>query len=463
LAYVIYTSGSTGKPKGVLITHKSLSNIIEAQTGFFEVTRESRIAQVISPSFDVSLLEIWGALATGATLYPLPQDQLPGSEVVGWLRERAITLLTATPSFLTALPVVALPNLKTLTVGGEPCPAELVSPWSNGRRFVNAYGPTETTIWSSWGECRAGCQQPAIGRPISNTEFYVLDQQLEVVPVGVPGELFVGGAGLARGYLNRPDITAERFIPNPFSQTPGDRLYRTGDVVQYRPDGSLEFLGRLDHQVKLRGYRIELGEIESVLRQHPSVREAVVLVQGQGTSNERLVGYVTARGQVSPDFKDLRSFLKERLPEYMVPAGFVGLEKLPLTSSGKLDRGALPIPDRVGPERAAANETPETETERALAAIWMELLGIDQIGIHDNFFELGGHSLLATRVVARVLARMSVEVALRVMFDCPTLAELALAIVEKQAEQVGETALNKVLAELEEANPRLEDSIEQTS
>ena len=228
LAYVIYTSGSTGTPKGVLVTHRNLSNIVEAQTAFFGITRESRVAQVNSPSFDVSLSELWGALATGAALCLLPQEQLPGPEVVDWLRERAVSFLMATPSFLGALPIEHLPNLETVVSGGEPCSAEMASAWSNGRRFINAYGPTETTIWSTWAECPASRDQVSIGRPVSNTEVYVLDCQFQPVPVGIPGELFIGGLGLARGYLHRPDLTAERFVPHPFSQTPGARLIPNG-------------------------------------------------------------------------------------------------------------------------------------------------------------------------------------------------------------------------------------------
>ena len=228
LAYVIYTSGSTGTPKGVLVTHRNLCNVVEAQTGFFRITQESRVAQVNSPSFDVSLSEIWGALTTGAVLCILPQEQLPGPETVGWLHERAVTVLVATPSFLGALPVEALPNLETVVSGGEPCPAEIASAWSRERRFINAYGPTETTIWSTWAECLESGKQPPIGQPISNTEVYVLDRHLEPVPTGIPGELFIGGVGIARGYLHRPDLTAEQFVPNPFSQTRGARLIPYG-------------------------------------------------------------------------------------------------------------------------------------------------------------------------------------------------------------------------------------------
>ena len=432
LAYVIYTSGSTGTPKGVLVTHRSLGNVVEAQRTFFGITRKSRIAQVNSPSFDVSLSEIWGALTTGATLCILPQEQLPGPEVVDWLRERAVSLLMATPSFLGALPIKHLPDLETVVSGGEPCSAEMAAAWSNGR-FLNAYGPTETTIWSTWAECPVRGGQVSIGQPIRNTEVYVLDGQLQPVPFGIPGELFIGGVGLARGYLHRPDLTAEQFVPNPFSQTQGARLYRTGDKVQYRADGRLQLLGRLDHQVKIRGYRIELGEIESVLRQHRDVREAVVLVRAQNSGDKWLVGYVTAQAHCSPDSRALRTFLKERLPDYMLPADFIWLDKLPMNSSGKLDRRALPLPDRVRPELGVALEAPGTDTEKSLAAIWMELLGIDGVGVRDNFFELGGHSLLATQVLARIQARLNVEVSLRVLFDNPTLAELARKIEQTQS------------------------------
>ena len=411
--------------------------MVEAQRTFFGITRESRVAQVNSPSFDVSVSEIWGALTSGAALCILPQEQLPGPEVVDWLRERAVSFLMATPSFLGALPIKHLPDLETVVSGGEPCSTEMVSEWSNGRRFLNAYGPTETTIWSTWTECPARGGQVSIGQPIRNTEVYVLDGQLEPVPLGVPGELFIGGVGLARGYQHRSDLTAQQFVPNPFSQTQGARLYRTGDKVQYRTDGSLEFLGRLDHQVKIRGYRIELGEIESVLRQHPDVREAVVLVRDRNAGDKWLVGYVTAQAHCSPDSSALRTFLKERLPDYMLPADFVWLDKLPLNSSGKLDRKALPLPDRTRPELGIALEAPGTETEKSLAAIWMELLRIDRVGLRDNFFELGGHSLLATQVLARIQARLNVAVSLRVLFDNPTLEELAREIEQTRSNGAG--------------------------
>jgi aryl carrier-like protein len=288
------------------------------------------------------------------------------------------------------------------------------------------YGPTETTIWSS--TYRLGREEGPvlIGRPIANTQIHVLDRHLRPVPVGVPGEIFIGGLGVVRGYLNRADTTAERFVPNPFAAGPGERLYRTGDLGRYRPSGDIEFLGRLDYQVKLRGYRIELGEIEAVLAQHPSVKESVVAVREDGGGNKRLVAYLVPHAGASAlPVGELRGFVKERLPEYMVPGTFMTLDALPLTSNGKLNRGALPAPEGARPDLEVSFVAPQTETEQAIAEVWQEVLGVEKAGVNDNFFDLGGNSLLLVRVQSRLRDVLKREVSLIDLFRHPTISALS--------------------------------------
>jgi hypothetical protein len=300
----------------------------------------------------------------------------------------------------------------------------LVDTWAPGRRFFNLYGPTESTIWASFAECLPGGGKPLIGRPVANTRLYLLDRHFEPVPVGVAGELFIGGAGVARGYLNQPELTAERFVPDGFSGEAGGRLYRTGDLCRWGEAGELEFLGRLDHQVKVRGFRIELGEVEAALRASAMVQEAVVLAREETPGEKRLVAYVVgSNGALSTT--TLREHLKERLPEYMVPSAFVELAALPLTASGKVDRKALPAPEGLRPELESRYEAPRTPMEAALAQIWSEVLRVEQVGIHDNFFELGGHSLLVTQLVSRVRDNLGFEIAVHGVFDNPTVAGMA--------------------------------------
>jgi acyl carrier protein len=287
-----------------------------------------------------------------------------------------------------------------------------------------------------------------IGRPIANAQIYILDRQLQPVPIGVAGELHIGGDGVARGYLNQPELTAEKFIYHSFNGEPARRVYRTGDLARYLPDGNIEFLGRIDNQVKLRGYRIELGEIEAVLGQHPLVQSSVVVVREDTPGDKRLVGYVVGR-EKSFDGAEIRKYLKQKLPEYMVPSAFVRLDELPLTPNGKVDRKALPAPDQDRPELGNIYQAPRTPVEEALASIWCELLKVDKVGIQDNFFELGGHSLLATQIMSRVRSGLSIELPLRTLFESPTVEQLAEAIMEQRAEESGEQELERVLLELE--------------
>jgi len=435
LAYVIYTSGSTGKPKGTMLRHRGLCNLTDAQRRAFGIREGSRVLQFSPLSFDASVWETFMALRNGATLCLARQEVLAsGLDLVRLMREDGVTNVTLPPSVLAVLPEEELPELETVISAGEACSAELVARWAPDRDFFNAYGPTETTVCASMYLCdEDDPHNPPIGRPIANTQLYILDRNLQPVPVGVPGELHVGGVSLARGYLNRPELTAEKFIRNPFSDEPGERLYKTGDLVRYRADGNIEFLGRIDHQVKVRGFRIELGEIEAVLGQHPGVQDGVVVVREDVPGDKRLVAYVVpaepalseAEGEPAPAVGELRNFLRKTLPEYMVPSAFVVLEALPLSPSGKVDRRALPAPEGIRPELEREYVAPRNETEEKLAAMCAELLGVDRVGVYDSFFDLGGHSLLATQFISRVRDAFQVELPLRSLFEHPTVDELA--------------------------------------
>jgi amino acid adenylation domain-containing protein len=437
LAYVIYTSGSTGTPKGVLVEHQGLGNVAEAQLRAFHPGPGSRVLQFSSLNFDASLFECLMALRSGATLYLGSQDSLlPGPELARFLRDEAITIVTLPPSALMALPEEGLPTLNTIAVAGEECSAELVRQWAAGRRLFNLYGPTESTIWATLAEC-TGHTKPTIGRPIANTQLYILDKHLQPVPVGVPGELHIGGDGLARGYLNQPELTARKFIGHPFRDEVGARLYKTGDLARYLADGNIEFLGRIDHQVKIRGYRIELGEIEVVLRRHDGVKEAVVIAREDRPGDRRLVAYVVSRGLEGPSSNELRSHLRQKLPEYMLPSAYVVMDKLPLTANGKVDRRALPAPDLTRLRLEANRVAPRTPVEEILVGIWSQVLGIGEIGINDNFFsDLGGHSLVATQLVSRVRQTFEVDLTLRSLFEAPTIAGMTEAMLGQPEHRV---------------------------
>ncbi|HEV2734418.1 MAG TPA: non-ribosomal peptide synthetase, partial [Longimicrobiaceae bacterium] len=326
-----------------------------------------------------------------------------------------------TPSALAALPRAELPDLRVVLAGGEAVPAELVRRWGPGRAFWNVYGPTENSVRISFGVCRPEEHRiPPIGRPLANVRAYVLDRHLEPVPPGIPGELYSAGDGVTRGYLGRPDLTAERFLPDPFG-APGGRLYRTGDLARWRADGELEYVGRTDFQVKIRGFRIEPGEVEAVLARHPAVHECAVVARDDGRG-PYLAGYVVAADGARPAGAELRAFLKERLPEYMVPPGIVLLDAIPLGPSGKLDRRALPAPV---PEADAGFVAPREGLQAAIAGVWREVLGLDRVGAADNFFEIGGHSLLLVRLHARLGETLGREVAIVDLFRFPTVASLA--------------------------------------
>jgi surfactin family lipopeptide synthetase A len=428
LAYIIYTSGSTGKPKGVLVEHKGLSNLSKFQQILFDVQPNSRILQFFSFSFDASLWEIVMALGAGATLVLARKEfLLPSSDLIQLLRDAGITTVAFPASVLKQLPVEELPLLQIIVVTAEACSADLVECWAPGRRFFNGYGPTETTVGATIAELTDGSKPVTIGRPFANTQIYILDRHLQPVPVRVPGELYVGGIGVARGYLNRPDLTDEKFIPNPFSNQPKARLYKTGDLARYLSDGNIEFLGRIDNQVKVRGFRIELGEIEAVLAQHPQVRETAVIAREDIPGDKRLVAYVVLN-QKPFTISNLRSFLKTKLPDYMMPSAFVLLEAMPLNPNGKIDRRALPAPDNSSFESETSFVAPRDSLELQLAQIWSEVLGVYPVGVQDNFFTLGGHSLLAVRLMTQIEQQFGKNLSLAALFQGATIEQLAIFV-----------------------------------
>jgi amino acid adenylation domain-containing protein len=445
LAYIVYTSGSTGRPKGVMVAHRHVVQLV-METDYVTLAPGDRVAQASSASFDALTFEVWGALLNGATLVGIDREVLLSPPALHRaLREQEITTLYQTTALLNQLsreqPDVFAP-LREVLFGGQAADAESVRrilEAGGPRRLLHMYGPTETTAWCSWEQVEhveEDALTVSVGRPTGNQRIYVLDAALQPVPVGMPGEAYVGGDGVVRGYLDRPALTAERFVPDPFAAEPGARMYRTGDRVRWHADGRLEFVGRLDDQVKIRGFRIEPGEVESVLSAHPAVREARVVVRDDGPGERRLVAYVV--GEIDADA--LRAHLRRSLPEYMVPAAFVALASLPLTVSGKLDLKALPAPDLAPGEGYVA---PATPVEEKLAAIWAEVLRLERVGTSQNFFEIGGHSLMATRVVSRIRAELDVEVPLRALFEGPTVSELA-GVVEALC-RAGTLALPPIL------------------
>jgi amino acid adenylation domain-containing protein len=425
LAYVIYTSGSTGRPKGVGVTHRGLSNLVVAQHAAFGVRPPDRLLQFSSASFDASVFEIVLALGAGATLVlGRREEMIPGPALAALIDRHGVTHVTMPPSILAALEASSLPSLGTINVAGEACSSALVDRWSAGRSFYNLYGPTEATVWSSIEPCSPGTGTPPIGRPVANVSLHLLGRDRHPVPVGVPAELCIGGVSLARGYLNRPDLTAERFVPDPWSSRPGARLYRTGDLVRRLPDGRIDFLGRIDRQVKIRGFRIELGEIEAVLRRFPGVSDSVVLARGTGSGEPRLVAYLVMGG-ADPQAGEVRDFLRRHLPEFMVPAAFVALEAMPLTPSGKVDHAALPDPAGDRPLLREAYAPPRSAVERSIAGIWQEVLQLDRVGRDDNFFDLGGHSLLVLRMQARLREEIGADLPIVDLFTYPTVRALS--------------------------------------
>jgi amino acid adenylation domain-containing protein len=421
-AYVIYTSGSTGKPKGVVVEHRGLVNLVRTAGPALSLQPGDRVLQFAPWSFDASVWETFVTLAAGATLVLAPPDRLrPGRELHDTLREQRITLVTLPPSVLAVLPADNLPDLERVVSASEALPPDVAQRWAVGRRLINAYGPTENTVCATTGVYRAG-ERIHIGRPLGNVQVYVLDRLRRPCPVGAPGEMYLGGDGVARGYLNRQGLTAERFVPDLYGGTLGGRLYRTGDVGRWLADGSLEYLGRADQQVKVRGVRIEPGEVEAALRDHPAVAEAVVAARDDAGAGKRLVAYVVPADGQSPDVVKLRAFLQDRLPEALVPSAFVMLEALPRTPSGKLDRKSLPAPEL---QSRGAYVAPATALERYLVSLWQHQLGVERVGIDDNFFELGGDSIRGAVLVNKVQEMLGEQVYTVAMFEAPTTSSLA--------------------------------------
>ncbi|WP_332961272.1 amino acid adenylation domain-containing protein, partial [Microcoleus sp. AR_TQ3_B6] len=429
LAYTIYTSGSTGKPKGVQIEHQGLLNLVFWHQQAFALSPADRATLIAGPAFDAAVWELWPYLTAGASIYIANEEtRISPVPLRDWLIASAITItFLPTPLAESVLSLDWPSNiaLRTLLTGGDKL-HNYPSP-SLPFKLVNNYGPTENTVVTTSGgvsSTELTDRTPTIGRPIANTQVYLLDKNLQPMPVGIPGEIYVGGAGLARGYLNHPDQTALAFIPNPFSNTASRRLYKTGDLARYLPDGNIEFLGRFDDQVKIRGFRIELGEIEVLLGQHPAVQETVVMVREDIPGNKRLVAYLVTKESAALSMQELHRFLKQQLPEYMVPSAFVLLDALPLTSNGKVDRRALPAPDATRPELAGAYVAPRTSVEERMARIWADVLGLEQVGIHDNFFEVGGDSILSIQIVARA-NQAGLKISPKQLFQYQTIADLA--------------------------------------
>ncbi|HEY2392076.1 MAG TPA: amino acid adenylation domain-containing protein, partial [Candidatus Angelobacter sp.] len=456
IAYVIYTSGSTGRPKGVCITHHGSGNLANAQRRIFQLQPGAKVLQFSSLSFDAATWEWIMALTAGGQLVLASrEDILPGKPLAQLLQNQRIEIATLPPSVLRMVRHGDFPALKTLVVAGEACTPDLAK-WSSGRRMFNAYGPTETTVCATISRPLQLSSTAPIGRPLPNTQVYVLGEKMEPVPVGVIGELYVGGEGLARGYWNRPELTAEKFIPDPFSQNCGARLYRTGDRVRWLTQGELEFIGRSDHQVKIRGHRIELGEVETALRAHAEVREAIALVREDVPGDKRMVAYITAQTNHNEALpSQLRSYLRDKLPDYMVPSALVLLDKLPLTSNGKLDRRALPLDQMCQIQTNFV--APRNNLEETISEIWQEVLGLQQAGVEDNFFDLGGHSFAVTRVHEKIQEKIAREFPLVTLFEHPTISSLAKYLSGHSIENHNSDQLNhRVSKQLERKKQRRE-------
>ena len=430
-AYVIFTSGSTGRPKGVQITHANLMNLVQWHQQAFQITAADRATLQASPGFDAAVWEMWPYLTVGATIYVVDEALRPAAERLrDWIVEKGITI--------TFLPTAMAEAMVNLSWPAETALRFLLTGADTLRRYpqpglpfalVNNYGPTECAVVATSGEICASAESegaPSIGRAIDNVEIHIVDEQMNPV-ADAPGELLIGGAGVGRGYLNRAELTAQKFIADPFSKRRGARLYRTGDRVRMRPDGQIEFMGRMDEQIKIRGYRIEPGEITAVLNRHPAIRTSYVAAYANDAGENNLVAYLVA-SQGRPNLAELRAFLGKHLPDYMVPSAFVALRELPMTPHGKVDRAALPKPTPENQLEDEHFEAPQSEVEQWLASFLSGLLKVSRVGRNDNFFNLGGHSLMGAQLIAKVQQRFGVELSLRGLFDHPTIAEISSEI-----------------------------------
>ncbi|MEL6229078.1 MAG: amino acid adenylation domain-containing protein [Cyanobacteria bacterium J06627_3] len=462
LAYIIYTSGSTGQPKGVAVEHRQLLSYVDSVVARLELPAAGHYATVSTIAADLGHTMIFPCLCQGGTLHLIAAERVGDAQaLMDYTQQHPIDCLKIVPSHLNALLKTPqaekiLPRQR-LVLGGETCPWSLIEQMQQlapNCRSTNHYGPTETTVGALTYAVDVLARQTAatvpIGQSLANSHIYLLDSDLNPVPMGIPGEVYIGGNGVTRGYLRRPGLTAGRFIPDPFSDQPGTRMYRTGDLARRHPDGNLEFLRRVDLQVKLHGFRIELGEVEAQLSQHPNIQAASAIVREDDPNNPLLVAYVVSTAETNLDSTELRPFLRQRLPNYMIPSLFVTLTALPLTPNGKVDRQALPAPERIRPELAKQFVAPRNPTEEAIARIWTDVLGLETVGVNDNFFDLGGHSLLATQVLSRLREAFDVELPLRQLFEAHTVAEIAdvvetalLEEIESMTDEEAEALMNE--------------------
>jgi len=447
---VIYTSGSSGRPKGCQVTHENMVRLFEATQPWYGFDQHDVWTMFHSYAFDFSVWELWGALIYGGRVVIVPYlvSRSP-EDFYRLLETEKVTVLNQTPSsfrqLMHAEELLGAGNelaLRYVIFGGEALEMQSLKPWFERHgdqkpRLVNMYGITETTVHVTYRPLSVADTQSGsvIGCPIPDLQVYLLDRHLQPVPIGVPGEMYVGGAGVARGYLNRPELTAERFLRDVFRLDSANGLYKSGDLGRRLVNGDIEYLGRIDQQVKIRGFRIELGEIEAVLAKHSGVREPVVVISDDGSGEKRLIAYLVPQGTEEVTTSKLHSFLKERLPEYMIPSAFVQLERMPLTSNGKIDRRALPAPDMARPETEGGFVEPRTPLEEEVAAAWKQVLNLERVAVNENFFEIGGHSLLAARVITVLRGNLGVNLSLRSLFDNPTVERMAAAGMETLLDQ----------------------------
>jgi amino acid adenylation domain-containing protein len=463
LAYVIYTSGSTGQPKGAMIAHQSVSNLIIGAVDKFRLKHDSKFLQFASLSFDVAVEEIFPVWSVGGAVVMQSDDLLYSYSDLAKVIERHGVTTVELPTIywrewirdLSRAQRRAPGCLRLVIIGGESISPEILKEWRDHRvPLLHVYGVTEVAVTStvypvpSDLDHEENLSEIPIGRPIANTEVYLVGGILQSMPIRVPGEMYLGGAGIARGYLNRPELTAVRFIPSPFGRQPGSRLYKTGDLARYLGDERIEFAGRIDYQLKIRGHRIEPAEMESALMQMPAVGECIVIAREVSPDDKRLVAYLVLKEGEAVTAHELRQFLKPRLPAHLIPSSFVILESLPLSPHGKVDRQALPAPGDHDLEPGTMYVAPSTPIEEEVAQIFREVLKVEKVGIYDDFFALGGHSLLVTQVISRANSAFQIKLPIRTLFNSPTVEGLVVAIVERQAEQLADDDLSQLLADL---------------
>jgi amino acid adenylation domain-containing protein len=470
LAYIIFTSGSTGQPKGVGVSHGNVVRLLERTQAWFQFSEHDTWTFFHSHAFDFSVWELFGALLNGGQVVIVPYWVSRAPDIFYELViHEQVTILNQTPSAFQELIRAEETSrigsdlaLRLVIFGGEALDFQSLKPWVERHgdqtpKLINMYGITETTVHVTHRPLTLmdlACDTTSrIGNSIPDLQVYILDPYQQPVPIGVPGEMYIGGAGVTRGYVNHPELTSARYIPNPYSQHAGARLYRSGDLARYLPSGDIEYWGRVDHQVKIRGFRIELGEIKARLVQHPEVREAVVVVREDQLEDKRIVAYLIAADSAALLIPNLRTYLGKWLPNYMIPSAFVILSSLPLTSNGKIDFEKLPVPESSRESSAQPFEQARTPVEEKLANIWREVLNVAQVGIRDNFFDLGGHSLLLTKLANRVHDTFRVRLPLRVIFDLPTIERMGQAIVEEQVKGADKVTVNHFLSKLSEMTP----------